>query len=53
MIKKPGFYDLELSMDNKYFDLKEKIVIHIISYNKIKIDNLIFKFEDRLYFDKN
>ena len=53
MIKNPGFYDLELSMDNKYFDLKEKIVIPIISYNTIKVDHLTFEFEDRFDFDKN
>ena len=53
MIKKPGFYDLELSMDNKYFDLKEKIIIPIISYNTIKVDHLTFEFEDRFDFDKN
>ncbi len=53
MIKNPGFYELELSMDNKYFDLKEKIVIPIISYNTIKVDHLTFEFEDRFDFDKN
>ena len=53
MIKNPGFYDLELSMDNKYFDLKEKIIIPIISYNTIKVDHLTFEFEDRFDFDKN
>ena len=53
MIKKPGFYDLELSMDNKYYELKEKITIPIISYNTIKVDHLTFEFEDRFDFDKN
>jgi hypothetical protein len=53
VITKPGYYDLELSMDNKYFDLKEKIIIPIISYNKFKVDHLTFEFEDRFDFDKN
>ncbi len=48
MIQSPGYYKLNLEMNNQQFDLKEKEILTIQAFNEVKIDYLEILLEDRI-----
>ena len=48
MIQSPGYYKLNLEMNNQQFDLKEKEILSIQAFNEVKIDYLEILLEDRI-----
>ena len=48
MIQSPGYYKLNLEMNNQQFDLKEKEILTIQAFNEVKIDFLEILLEDRI-----
>ena len=48
MIQSPGYYKLNLEMNNQQFDLKEEENLTIQIFNEVKIDYLEILLEDRI-----
>ena len=48
MIQSPGYYKLNLEMNNQQFDLKEREILSIQAFNEVKIDYLEILLEDRI-----
>ena len=46
MIQSPGYYKLNLEMNNQQFDLKEEENLTIQIFNEVKIDYLEILLED-------
>ena len=48
MIKEPGYYTLDIKMDNHYYNLKENLQKNIYSYSEVKIESVDFEIIDKI-----
>ena len=48
MIKDPGYFILDIKMENRYYGLRERLQKNIYSYSEVKIESVDFEIIDKI-----